>query len=169
MTQESGKNKGFVNRSLGKLGLDTLFYTSDENETAAYAREQEPRESSVQAELAEVTPMRRVTPTYAAAQPAFTDIETLRPRSFSEAPRIAELLRDSVPVVLDLSNIADPQAQRIIDFASGVVLGVNGGMKRITGKVFMITPESVNISEGDPEHAAVGYSDSGSFFVAKDS
>ncbi|MBT1018251.1 cell division protein SepF [Canibacter sp. lx-72] len=172
MAEETGKGKGFVSKSLGKLGLDTLFYSSDADELESYDyKPTEPTRKVTSAapetqEYARVTPLRKSVPTHAPINSDFTEIETLRPSSFSEAPRIAELLRSGIPIVLDLSGIADAQGQRILDFASGVVLGVNGHLKRITGKVFIITPEAISISEGEAKEARVGYSDSGSFYVA---
>lgn len=138
--------------------------------------EQEPRkaEASAEAETAavvahptpasQVTPLKRVTPTVSAPAQPMSEILTVHPASYSEAPVIAEHYREGVPVILNLSRLSDNDARRIIDFAGGLVLGLNGHIERVTGKVFLLTPEHVAIADvADADEQLV---DSGSFFVA---
>lgn len=114
---------------------------------------------------ANVTPLHRVTPTKAAAAQPMSEILTVHPRSYSEAPQIAANFRDGVPVILNLAQVNDIDARRIIDFVGGLVLGLNGRVERVTGKVFLLTPEHIMVSEMG-EEKTVNHNDSGSFFVA---
>lgn len=111
-----------------------------------------------------VTPLQRVTPTRVVKQQPMSEILTVHPRSYSEAPQIAENFRDGVPVILNLAQMNDSDARRIIDFAGGLVMGLNGHIERVTGKVFLLTPEHVAVSDIAEEEAS--QQDSGSFFVA---
>mgnify|MGYP000122481827 CR=1 FL=1 len=53
----------------------------------------------------------------------------------------------------------DADARRLIDFASGLSLGLYGRIERVTSKVFLLSPENVAISgdgtlaPADPESA----------------
>jgi cell division inhibitor SepF len=74
-------------------------------------------------------------------------IETVHPRSYNDARRIGEDFRDGVPVIMNLSELDDSDAKRIIDFAAGLVFGLRGSIERITNKVFLLSP--VNVDVGD--------------------
>ena len=91
-------------------------------------------------------------PAYAPA-PDLTRIETIHPRSYNDARRIGEQYREGVPVIMNLSELDDPDAKRIIDFAAGLVFGMRGSIERITNKVFLLSP--VNVDVGDEARAQI--------------
>ena len=91
-------------------------------------------------------------PGYAPA-PDLSRIETIHPRSYTDARRIGEQYREGVPVIMNLSELEDPDAKRIIDFAAGLVFGMRGSIERITNKVFLLSP--VNVDVGDAARAQV--------------
>ena len=80
-------------------------------------------------------------------------IETIHPRSYNDARRIGEAYRDGVPVIMNLSELDDQDAKRIIDFAAGLVFGLRGSIERITNKVFLLSP--VNVDVGDEARAQI--------------
>lgn len=110
---------------------------------------------------AAVTPLRKVTPTRPVAAPAMSEILTVHPTKYSDAAVIAESFRDGIPVVINLSQMADGDAKRLIDFASGLSMGLRGRIERVTSKVFLLSPEHIAVS-GEEQRT----NDSGSFFVA---
>ncbi len=70
----------------------------------------------------------------------------VEPRSFSEAQAIADRFRLGVPVIMNLT-MSDPElSRRLIDFASGLSYGLNGGLQKVSEKVFMLTPANVDVS-----------------------
>lgn len=85
--------------------------------------------------------------------PDLTRIETVHPRSYNDARRIGEDYRDGVPVIMNLSELDDQDAKRIIDFAAGLVFGMRGSIERITNKVFLLSP--VNVDVGDEARAQI--------------
>jgi cell division inhibitor SepF len=85
-------------------------------------------------------------PTYA-PPPDLTRIETIHPRSYNDARRIGEQYREGVPVIMNLSELDDPDAKRIIDFAAGLVFGLRGSIERITNKVFLLSPANVDVGD----------------------
>lgn len=86
-------------------------------------------------------------------QADITRIETIHPRSYNDARRIGEQYREGVPVIMNLSELEDPDAKRIIDFAAGLVFGMRGSIERITNKVFLLSP--VNVDVGDEARAQI--------------
>ncbi len=91
---------------------------------------------------AAVTPLRRATPRPAPAA-EMNEILTVHPRAYREAPQIAEAFREGVPVIMNLSQMSESEARRLVDFASGLSQGLHGKIERVTSKVFLISPAHV--------------------------
>jgi len=93
---------------------------------------------------ASVTPLRRTAPR--SAHPAMSEILTVHPRQYRDAQVIAESFREGIPVIINLSQMTEPDARRLIDFASGLSQGLYGRIERVTSKVFLLSPEHVAVS-----------------------
>lgn len=86
---------------------------------------------------------------------AMNEILTVHPKAYDkDAQLIAESFRDGVPVIMNLSQMTDADARRIIDFASGLTQGLLGKIERVTNRVFLLTPEHVNVQGEDSGVAA---------------
>jgi cell division inhibitor SepF len=68
------------------------------------------------------------------------------PRTFNDAQKIADQFKGGVPVIVNLQQTDSDLAKRLIDFASGLTYGLDGGMQRIADKVFLLTPPNVEVS-----------------------
>lgn len=69
------------------------------------------------------------------------------PRTFSEAQNIADKFKQGVPVIMNLTMSEPELAKRLLDFASGLTYGLNGGLQKVSDKVFMLTPANVDVSD----------------------
>ncbi|MCU1535027.1 MAG: hypothetical protein JWR53_1508, partial [Glaciihabitans sp.] len=65
---------------------------------------------------------------------------------YKDAQVIAENFREGIPVIINLTQMTEPEARRLIDFASGLSQGLRGKIERVTNKVFLLSPEHVAIS-----------------------
>ncbi len=97
------------------------------------------------ANRAPVTPLRRAAPTKAVPVNDMNEILTVHPRQYRDAQVIAESFREGVPVIINLSQMTEPDARRLIDFASGLSQGLYGKIERVTNKVFLLTPAHVAV------------------------
>jgi len=95
------------------------------------------------AQRAPVTPLRRAAPTRATAHPEMNEILTVHPRAYKDAQLIAESFREGIPVIMNLSQMSEPDARRLVDFASGLSEGLYGRIERVTSKVFLLSPAHV--------------------------
>ena len=68
------------------------------------------------------------------------------PRTFNDAQTIADHFKRGVPVIVNLQQTDTDLAKRLIDFASGLTYGLSGGMQRIADKVFLLTPDNVEVT-----------------------
>lgn len=98
---------------------------------------------------AEVTQLRR-TPVSAVVRDVevggLNRITTIHPRTYNEAKAIGESFRDGVPVIMNLSDMDDGDAKRLVDFAAGLVFGLHGTIERVTSKVFLLSPATIEVA-----------------------
>ena len=95
---------------------------------------------------APVTPLHRPTVVRQPTPTAISEILTVHPKQYRDAQVIAENFREGIPVIINLSQMSDADARRLIDFASGLSLGLYGRIERVTSKVFLLSPENVAVS-----------------------
>lgn len=114
-------------------------------------------------ERAPVVPIRKNTPVRAQAVPEMNEILTVHPRQYRDAQAIAEAFRDGIPVIINLSQMNDGDARRLIDFASGLSQGLLGKIERVTNKVFLLSPQHVSVL--GEQKVAGGEAESSSFFA----
>jgi len=84
-------------------------------------------------------------------------IITVHPRTYNEARTIGENFRDGVPVIMNLSDMEDTDAKRLVDFSAGLIFGLRGSIERITSKVFLLSPHNVTVAAEDKERLAGGF------------
>ena len=84
-------------------------------------------------------------------------ITTVHPRTYNEARTIGEHFRDGVPVIMNLSQMEDVDAKRLVDFAAGLIFGLHGTIERVTSKVFLLSPQNVTVAAEDKERIAGGF------------
>ena len=111
---------------------------------------------------APVTPLHRVATPRNVAASEMNEILTVHPRQYRDAQVIAESFREGVPVIMNLSQMSEPDARRLIDFASGLSQGLYGKIERVTPKVFLLSPSHVVVSG---EHGGQDAEVDASFFA----
>ena len=154
---------GALRKTMLYLGL-----ADDRAEHEDYVEDYDDGEVAVPTEYeAQVTPLHRPTrsaiPTQASVsvqQPApageLRRITTIHPRSYNDARKIGEAFREGTPVIMNLSEMDDTDAKRLVDFAAGLVFSVRGTIERVTNKVFLLSPPNVSVSAEDKQRIAEG-------------
>jgi len=100
---------------------------------------------------AAVTPIRRTANKPSGAE--MNEILTVHPRAFKDVKTVAEHFREGIPVIINISQMTDAEARRLIDFSCGLAEALYGRMERVTAKVFLLSPAHVAVS-GDQADAA---------------
>ncbi len=160
-------------RKIGEyLGLleDTGVY-DDEYDDQEYAEPQPVRRAHVPAQtskaqtsksqpapVADLSQRRRTAaPAPAAAGIAeLSMITTLHPRTYNEARTVGENFREGIPVIMNLSEMDDADAKRLVDFAAGLVFATRGTIERVTAKVFLLSPPNVTVAAEDKQRLVEG-------------
>ena len=99
------------------------------------------------AQRATVTPLRR------GSKQGVSDVNeilTVHPEKYGDAKIITESFRDGIPVIINLTQMSESEARRLVDFSSGLSQGLHGHIERVTPKVFLLSPSHVMVSgDGD--------------------
>jgi cell division inhibitor SepF len=95
-------------------------------------------------------------PVAAEPEPPSYQITTLQPRSYNEARQIGEAFREHIPVIMNLTDMSDDDAKRLVDFAAGLIFGLRGSIEKVTNKVFLLSPSSVAVSAEDKRRIVAG-------------
>jgi cell division inhibitor SepF len=97
---------------------------------------------------ATVTPLRRGGKTQGMSD--VNEILTVHPKKYDDAKTIAETFREGIPVIINLTQMSESEARRLVDFSSGLAQGLRGHIERVTPKVFLLSPSHVLVSgDGD--------------------
>ncbi|PHV66060.1 cell division protein SepF [Williamsia muralis] len=81
-------------------------------------------------------------------------ITTLRPSSYAEARTIGERFRDGSPVIMDLVEMSNADAKRLVDFAAGLAFALHGSFDKVATKVFLLAPADIDVSPEDRKRIA---------------
>lgn len=80
---------------------------------------------------------------------------TVKLTGFGEARVIGEKFREGKPVILDMTEMDDAGARRLVDFAAGLAFALRGSIDKVTTKVFMLLPpdtDAADIPAYEPAH-----------------
>lgn len=127
-------------------------YSADESHDYAENGYDEPVHIEQEREAAPVTQLHKSAPTGSTvAGGPISRITTIHPRTYNEAKEIGENFRGRVPVIMNLSDMDDNDAKRLVDFAAGLVFGLHGTIERVTAKVFLLSPSGVEVATSGPD------------------
>lgn len=72
-------------------------------------------------------------------------VVVVQPESFEDSKEIADHLKTKKPIVVNLENIDQEVAKKIINFLSGAVYALDGNIQKISGGIFLIVPYNMGI------------------------
>jgi cell division inhibitor SepF len=97
---------------------------------------------------APVTPIKRAASNREEAE-SLRQITTVHPRSYNDAKIIGESFRDGIPVIMNVTDMGEADAKRLVDFSAGLVFGLRGSIERVTNKVFLLSPSYIEVLGDD--------------------
>lgn len=142
------------------------YHVMDEFEETGSAARQRHRyasnDAAVQGSLAmdrQPDQVTRLRPAPEPARPArdpLSRIVTLHPTSYGEAREIGEAYREGAPVIMNLTEMDNADAKRLVDFAAGLAFALHGSMDKVTNKVFLLSPPDADVTAEDRKRIAEG-------------
>lgn len=137
-----GDMAGMWRKTMVYLGL------AEEDEYDEYSDEEEADEASEGRlrPVSEVGAGRRDAVVRAMPTAPSARFHLVHPGAFNDAQELGDKFREGYSVIMNLQGANPELAQRLVDFASGLAYGLGGSMKPVAEKVFLITPEGVQVS-----------------------
>jgi cell division inhibitor SepF len=101
-------------------------------------------------------PTESIVRTIPASRPVASTIHRAEPKRFNEARELGEKFKDGVPVIMNLQGTEDSIARRLVDFASGLVFGLSGKIELVASRVYLLTPQDIEVSAEERERLREG-------------
>ncbi|MFC7502086.1 cell division protein SepF [Nocardioides sp. CPCC 206347] len=140
---------------LEDTGYDEYDDEVNEQAPAREARTARPVRAVPSNTVADLEERRR--PVAVAPQPVVAElsrITTLHPTTYNEARSVGEQYREGIPVIMNLTEMNDQDAKRLVDFAAGLIFATRGTIERVTNKVFLLSPPNVTVAAEDKARIA---------------
>lgn len=83
-------------------------------------------------------------------------IHRAEPKRFNEARDLGDKFKEGVPVIMNLQSTEDSIARRLVDFASGLVFGLEGKIELVATRVYLLTPADLEVSAEERERLREG-------------
>lgn len=80
-----------------------------------------------------------------------SEIVTLEPKSYADAVEVAANFRLGIPVIVNIGNLSEAEAKQMRDFMLGLKEGLEGHIRRVTPKVFLLSPSHVAVTDTEAE------------------
>lgn len=77
---------------------------------------------------------------------ASSKVHLTEPTTFNDVEEVGERFRAGVPVIMNLAGASETVAKRLLDFASGLIFGLDGRIERVGDRVFLLTPTGTDVS-----------------------
>lgn len=74
-----------------------------------------------------------------------SNIIMVEPKTHKEIQQVVDYLKQGQSVAVNLEGISSADSERILDFLSGAIYGINGSIHRWHGDLFLLTPEGHKI------------------------
>jgi cell division inhibitor SepF len=84
-------------------------------------------------------------------------VHLVEPKSFNDVQDVADKFKETIPVILNLQGADNDLSKRLIDFSSGLTYALDGRMSRIADKVFLLTPQNVEVSAEERARLVEGF------------
>lgn len=68
------------------------------------------------------------------------------PTTFNDVEEVGDRFRNGIPVIMNLAGASENTAKRLLDFASGLIYGLDGRIERVGDRVFLLTPLGTDVS-----------------------
>jgi cell division inhibitor SepF len=150
---------GVWKKTLQYLGLvedEELEDLDEVTEPGAYAEPGEVRRMQRSEMISSSERPEAIVRTMPSVRPAMSSIHRAEPKRFNEVRDIGERYRQGVPVIMNLQGTDDTIARRLVDFASGLVFGLDGKIETVASRVYLLTPANMEVSAEERERLVEG-------------
>jgi cell division inhibitor SepF len=136
---------GIFNKLLNMVGLEDVEQEQEETVQEETFYEPEEEEFSEDSRYSK----RRGAKVVGLPSAAKMRMVVYQPKSNEDTQDIIDNLKARKPVVINLDDMDNDKAQRVLDFVSGAVYALNGNIKKVSRGIFVIAPSNVDIASNN--------------------
>lgn len=140
----------------GEYAVDEDGYPIEDYDASEHEPEVQPTPAVQRGDHGSIATVSNLTERRASPRPDLSRITTLTPRTYNEARTIGESFRDGIPVIMNLGEMDEGDAKRLVDFAAGLVFGMRGTIERISAKVFLLSPANIAVTAEEKQRLVAG-------------
>jgi len=146
---------GFFRKTLSFFGLadEEELIVEDEERMAVSARKNlhEDRTGNLEKQVSRRTSRKKVSLISSARETKKTTVFIAEPKEFDEIQVIADNFKNNIPVIVNLQQVEKDISKRIIDFCSGLTYALEGDIKKVAERVFLIVPSNIEVNSVESE------------------
>ncbi len=131
--------EGFLKKALRFLGVEDETVSYEEESAGFY--EEEPTVRKIGTRKSSEQVIRAIS----GEKPSLR-VFIAEPKNFNDVQVVANKYRLGVPVIINLQNVDDINGRRILDFVSGMVYALKGGITPIGKRIYIATPRNIEIT-----------------------
>jgi len=79
-------------------------------------------------------------------QRSYNNMVVYEPRTPEDVQTLIDCLARREPAIINLDNVEADISQRVLDFASGATYALGGTVNRISGNIFLLSPQGVDVN-----------------------
>ncbi len=83
---------------------------------------------------------------YNSAKRDSSEISIYNVKNFEDATLVCDKLVNGLPIIVSFDDPNSTTAQRVMDFLAGCIYTINGNLHTISDKIFLFSPEGVDVS-----------------------
>ena len=76
----------------------------------------------------------------------YQNVLVYEPTNYNDVQTLIDYLKRKEPAIINLVGVDAAVAQRVLDFTSGAMYALNGSVLRISGNIFLLSPEGVGVT-----------------------
>lgn len=135
-------SESFIKKAMRFLGID------EDDQSFGSERVDEIEEEPLVKKIRTRKPSERVFRAIDGEGPSIR-VFVAEPKVFNDVQVLANKYRIGIPVIINLQSADDVTARRVIDFVSGMVYALKGGITPIGNRIYIITPKNIEITPED--------------------
>jgi cell division inhibitor SepF len=146
---------GFFKKTLSFFGLTDEEEIEMEIETGSILRDRknigETRQRTIDPGNSKRTSRKKVSPIRSVRDGRKARVFIAEPKEFDEIQGIADSFKNDIPIIVNLQRVDQDISKRIIDFCSGLTYALEGDIKKVADRVFLITPSNIEVNSKENE------------------
>jgi FtsZ-interacting cell division protein YlmF len=147
--------KGFFKKTLSFFGLadeeEIEMETENGNSLTDRKKIDEVRRRKIDPGISKRVPRKKVSLISSVRESRKAKVFIAEPKEFDEIQGIADNFKNDIPIIINLQRVDQDISKRIIDFCSGLTYALEGDIKKVADRVFLITPSNIEVNSKENE------------------